>query len=222
MSTPTRLPRVQRREQILAAATRTFARLGFSATSLDDVAAEAGVSRVILYRHFESKSDLYRAALDRYCSVLGQHLHEPRGGFSDASVDGLIAAATADPSGYKLLFVHSAREPEFSGLSEHFRSQITAIAHRQIAGVVSDPAWAAWAAALAPTVAIEAINAWLDAGQPNPDRAPMRVRHAIAGVIHAATSSTPSDPLPGIEHESGLVEHHSERSGEGELNDHLQ
>ncbi len=54
-----RLRRAQRREQVLAAA-----------TSLDDVAAEAGVSRVILYRHFESKSDLYRAVLDRACGHL--------------------------------------------------------------------------------------------------------------------------------------------------------
>lgn len=52
-------------EQILAAATRAFARSGFAATSLDDIAAEAGISRVILYRHFESKTDLYRAVLER-------------------------------------------------------------------------------------------------------------------------------------------------------------
>src|ERR687892_920956 len=60
-----RLPRAERRDQILAAATRAFARAGFAATSLDDIAAEAGISRVILYRHFESKTDLYRAVLDR-------------------------------------------------------------------------------------------------------------------------------------------------------------
>ena len=51
-----RLPRVQRREQILTAATKAFARSGFAATSLDDIAAEAAVTRVILYRHFYSKT----------------------------------------------------------------------------------------------------------------------------------------------------------------------
>jgi AcrR family transcriptional regulator len=49
-----RLRRAERREQILAAATRAFARAGFAATSLDDIAAAAGISRAILYRHFDA------------------------------------------------------------------------------------------------------------------------------------------------------------------------
>jgi AcrR family transcriptional regulator len=53
-----RLRRAERREQILAAATEAFAAAGFAATSLDDVAAQAGVSRAILYRHFDSKNGL--------------------------------------------------------------------------------------------------------------------------------------------------------------------
>ncbi|MGH9248879.1 MAG: helix-turn-helix domain-containing protein [Acidimicrobiales bacterium] len=47
---------------LLAAAARAFARGGFAATGLDDVAAEAGVSRVLTYRHFDSKEQLYTAA----------------------------------------------------------------------------------------------------------------------------------------------------------------
>lgn len=54
-------------EQILDAATRAFARAGYSATGLDDVVGEAGITRVILYRRFESKPDMYRAVLDRAC-----------------------------------------------------------------------------------------------------------------------------------------------------------
>ncbi len=42
-----------------------------AATSLDDIAAEVGVTRVILYRHFDSKTDLYQAVLDRFRGVLG-------------------------------------------------------------------------------------------------------------------------------------------------------
>ena len=60
-----RLPRAQRREQILAAATEAFTRTGFAATSLDDIASQAGVTRVILYRHFDSKDDLIAAAVTR-------------------------------------------------------------------------------------------------------------------------------------------------------------
>lgn len=186
-----RLPRAQRREQILAAATTAFARNGFTATSLDDIAAEAGITRVILYRHFDSKTDLYQAVLDRFCAVLSDHVAEPVGGFTDASIDGLLRAATAEPDGFRLLFVHAAREPEFKGTADRFRAEITEIAHLQISQIVTDQAWARWAAQLAPTVAIEAIIAWLDAGRPEPALAASRVRQVIAGVIAAGTDSRP-------------------------------
>jgi AcrR family transcriptional regulator len=191
-----RLPRAERREQILAAATTAFARNGFAATGLDDIAAEAGITRVILYRHFDSKTDLYQAALDRFCAVLSDHVAEPVGGFTDASIDGLLRAAIAEPDGFRLLFAHAAREPEFKTLADRFRSEITEIALVQLSNIVGDRAWARWAAQLAPTAAIEAIIAWLDAGQPDPDLAGDRVRRVIAGVITAATTRTGFDRLP--------------------------
>jgi AcrR family transcriptional regulator len=82
-----RLGRAERREQILAAATRAFARAGFSATGLDDVAAESGISRAILYRHFDSKTDLYLAVLERIGARLSETVGEGPGGFTDAAVD---------------------------------------------------------------------------------------------------------------------------------------
>jgi AcrR family transcriptional regulator len=191
-----RLPRAQRREQILAAATKAFARNGFAATGLDDIAAEAGITRVLLYRHFDSKTDLYQAALDRFCVVLSDHVAEPVGGFTDASIDGLLKAAIAEPDGFRLLFAHAAREPEFKALADTFRDEITEIALLQISTVVDDQRWARWAAQLAPTVAIEAILAWLDAGQPDPDLAADRVRQVIGGVITAATADTGFGCLP--------------------------
>src|SRR6516162_3494110 len=148
-----RLPRAQRREQILAAATEAFARGGFAATSLDDIAAQAGITRVILYRHFGSKTDLYQAVLDRMCARLDAHVAEPVGGFTEASIDGLLAAAVESPAGFRLLFQHALREPEFKERVEKFRSDIVAAAYLQIASVVTDEALARWAAQLAPMVA---------------------------------------------------------------------
>src|ERR1700759_3317785 len=107
-----RLPRVQRREQILTAATEAFARNGFAATSLDDIAAEAGVTRVILYRHFDSKTELYQEVLHRSSPRLDAHVPPPAGGFADASIDGLLEAAAESPAGFRLLFQHARREPE--------------------------------------------------------------------------------------------------------------
>ena len=198
-----RLGRVQRREQILAAATEAFARSGFAATSLDEIAGQAGVTRVILYRHFDSKADLYQAVLDRMCARLDAHVEEPVGGFTDASIDGLLEAAAESPAGFRLLFHHALREPEFSERIEKFRADITAAAYLQISAFVPDEALARWAAQLAPVVAIEAITAWLDAGQPEPARAAGRVRQAIMSAIGAVAAPDADCTLPSPAHPEG-------------------
>lgn len=63
----TKPPRTRRRtsevrELLLEAATVVFARKGYAATTTDDIAAEAGVARTLIFRHFGSKSDLFRAS----------------------------------------------------------------------------------------------------------------------------------------------------------------
>jgi len=136
--------------------------------------------------------------LDRMCAGLDAHVGEPRGGFTDASIDGLLAAAVASPAGFRLLFQHALREPEFKERIEKFRADISAAALRQLSAVVPDAALARWAAQLAPAVAIEAIIAWLDAGQPEPSRAAARVRRAVMGVIAAAVESDVDCSLPPI------------------------
>src|SRR5215831_13551820 len=194
-----RLPRAQRREQILTAATEAFARSGFAATSLEDIAAQVGVTRVILYRHFDSKTELYQAVLNRMCARLDAHV----GGFTDASIDGLLEAAAESPAGFRLLFHHAVREPEFSDRIEKFRADITAAAYLQISAFVPDEPLARWAAQLAPAVAIEAISAWLDTGQPEPALAAGRVRQVIMGVIGAAAASDVDCHLPSPDHLDG-------------------
>jgi len=179
-----RLPRTERREQILDAATAAFARAGFAPTGLDDIAREAAVSRAILYRHFDSKADLYRAVLQRARTRLAAAARGPD--FTAASVDGLLSAAAEDPDGFRLLFRHAAREAEFRDEMDSFRAEMVSLAHRQLVRAIRDRAWARWASELAPTVAIEAVLAWLDAGQPDPGEAAERVRQAIYGVVEAA------------------------------------
>lgn len=65
-----RLPRDQRRAQLLDAATREFSTRGFHAVAMDDVAVGAGVSKPVLYQHFGSKLELYLALLDTACAEL--------------------------------------------------------------------------------------------------------------------------------------------------------
>src|SRR5689334_511964 len=55
-----------RRELIERAAARLFAAHGYADTTLDEVAAEADVTKPMVYRHFGSKKDLYLALLARH------------------------------------------------------------------------------------------------------------------------------------------------------------
>jgi AcrR family transcriptional regulator len=57
---------VERREQeILDAAGRVFGKYGIQKTTVTDIVREAGVSRATLYKHFESKEDVFRSVLKR-------------------------------------------------------------------------------------------------------------------------------------------------------------
>jgi AcrR family transcriptional regulator len=180
-----RMPRAQRREQILDAATRAFARAGFTNTGLDVIAAEAGVTPVILYRHFASKADLYRAVLESASARLREVVGADT--FDDTSIPALLRAASADPAAFRLLFRYAAREREFRDVIDTFRSTATEITHRHLADVTDDQ-WRSWAAALLPTLTTEAVIAWLDAGQPDPDQAAARIRHIVDAVIKSAHS----------------------------------
>lgn len=59
------------RAQVLDAALRVFSRKGYSATRLEDVGAEAGVTRGAIYWHFKGKADLYTALLNERGAKLG-------------------------------------------------------------------------------------------------------------------------------------------------------
>jgi AcrR family transcriptional regulator len=61
-----RLPVEERRASIVEAAGRLFGERGYDGTRLDDVAAATGVTKPILYRHFDSKRSLYIALLERH------------------------------------------------------------------------------------------------------------------------------------------------------------
>lgn len=185
-----RLPRGQRREQILDAATRAFARAGYASTGLDDVAAEAGITRVLLYRHFDSKTDLYQAVLDRACTRLDESVGAEH--FDDNSIPALVRAAAEDPDGFRLLFRHAAREPEFRDVIDTMRSASTDIAQRHLTDRIPDGPWQDWAARLLPVVTLEAVIAWLDAGQPDPEHAGDHITQVLYSVIHAASAADQS------------------------------
>ncbi len=60
-----RLPAAKRREQLLDSAARLFAERGYSGATTSELAKAAGVTEPIIYRHFESKRDLFVALIER-------------------------------------------------------------------------------------------------------------------------------------------------------------
>jgi AcrR family transcriptional regulator len=184
-----RLPRAARRKQILSAATHAFAAGGFATTSLDDIAEAAGVGRVILYRHFESKADLYRSVLDRAATRLGDSVGTDD--FGEDAVPALVAAAAADPDGFRLLFRYAAREPEFRDVTDALAAASVEVTRRNLVRAGVEPAMLDWLSRLLPVITIEAVLAWLDAGQPQPDDAVARVNR----IVHAAMTDTDQPSL---------------------------
>jgi AcrR family transcriptional regulator len=66
-----RLRPPERRQLIVEAAGRLFGEHGYDGTRLDDIAAAAGVTKPVLYRHFDDKTALYLALLERHREDLG-------------------------------------------------------------------------------------------------------------------------------------------------------
>ncbi len=63
-ATSARLKAADRREQILTVATSLFARQGFKGTTTKEIAATAGVTEALIFRHFPSKEELYWAVIE--------------------------------------------------------------------------------------------------------------------------------------------------------------
>ncbi|WP_394939110.1 TetR/AcrR family transcriptional regulator [Psychromicrobium sp. YIM B11713] len=71
---PIRLPRDERRAQLLAAATEVFVANGYHAAAMDEIAEAASVSKPVLYQHFPSKRELYIALLDVQLAELTERM----------------------------------------------------------------------------------------------------------------------------------------------------
>jgi AcrR family transcriptional regulator len=86
------------RMRILNAATRRFSSAGYNAASVDDICAEAGVSKGAFYHHFPTKQALFLSLLEEWLAVLDTQLTPlldsaqpvPQGLVQAAGVTGLV------------------------------------------------------------------------------------------------------------------------------------
>lgn len=71
---PVRLSAIDRRRQIMRAASGLFARRGYRGTTTREIAERARINEALLFRHFPSKEKLYWAIVEESCSARGRRL----------------------------------------------------------------------------------------------------------------------------------------------------
>jgi AcrR family transcriptional regulator len=158
--------REQTTERILDGAAAAFAKGGYAGTSMDEIAAAAGVSKLLLYRDFAGKRELYQAVLER---TLGRITARVPAEASNAALRGLIAAARDDPDGFTLLFRHAAREPEFAAYAARLYDEAIREAEQLMRSIEPDPLMRRWAAETTVGITYQAIITWLEHGDPSRD-----------------------------------------------------
>jgi AcrR family transcriptional regulator len=192
-ATKRRLLRTEERQaQILRAASRAFARAGFAATSMDDVAAEAGITRLIVYRHFASKETLYRAVLtavadrlrDEFLAGMPKPGHDDQGWIHRI----MLAVARENPDGFRLLMVHAAREPQFVRHHDDWEAKARSVADMMIGNRLDDSTLRAWAVRTIVATLVESILAWLDCGPAPRDEEFIERSSAALGAMYRAWS----------------------------------
>jgi len=133
----TRMPRKQRREQVMTQARKVFMERGYHAAGMDEIAEAAGVSKPVLYQHFPSKLELYLALLDRGIDELLQSADAALASTTDnkervgATMRAYFSFVADRNSAYRLVF-------ESDVMNESAVRARVDRAHEAIAGKIAD------------------------------------------------------------------------------------
>ena len=136
-----RMPRRERRAQLLESALEVFVAQGYHAAAMDDIAERAGVSKPVLYQHFPGKLDLYLALLDRSCDQIIDNCRAALESTDDnkqrveATMDVFYEYVAHDTGAFRLVFESDlTNEPAVREQVD----RVTAECARLIAGVIHE------------------------------------------------------------------------------------
>ncbi|MEQ1787268.1 MAG: helix-turn-helix domain-containing protein [Acidimicrobiales bacterium] len=200
VETPTRrlLRREERQASILHGAAAAFAGAGFAATSMEDVADACGITKLIVYRHFDSKEELYRAILQR---VVDRQAEELLRGLAHPGQPGLgartlLTVAREDPPAFTLLWRHAPREPQFAAYARELRAMSVGAVRDLMAIASDDSIFDTWTAEVVIGWLVEAVLTWLEVGEAARDDemvtwATEGLRRMRAGWVEAAIPFSP-------------------------------
>ncbi|MDQ6938508.1 MAG: TetR/AcrR family transcriptional regulator [Actinomycetota bacterium] len=129
----------ERREQLLNVGRSLFAEKGFEATSIEEIAARAGVSKPVVYEHFGGKEGLYAVVVDREMQALLDRVTSaltaghPRALVEQAAL-ALLTYIEDETDGFRILTRDSpvvAGTGTFSSLLNDIASQVEYILARE-------------------------------------------------------------------------------------------
>lgn len=188
--------RAARREGLLDAADRIVRRDG-PAASMAAIAAEAGISKPILYRHFGDKSGLYAALADRYTAALLAELQgaleagRSRRDRVERTVGAYLSTIEEQPQVYRFL-VHSDEAAPAQSQVRSFTRRLSALLASGIASELSVPPHraSAWAHGVVGMVQ-SAGDWWLDTGACSRDELVQELTDLLFGA-YGSTSNEPA------------------------------
>lgn len=174
----TRLPAAERREQLLAVGRQVFAETGFHGSAMSAVAERAGVTKPVLYQHFDNKRALYGAILSEVGERLEQAVFSAAMAATTgreqvfAGVDAAVQFVAQNPYGFQILLAaKNSTDDEWRSLAHRWRQSMAT----QIAAlIVVEGMLPAHQEALAYGVVgmVESMmGSWLDADNPALDAA---------------------------------------------------
>ncbi|WP_232679399.1 TetR/AcrR family transcriptional regulator [Nocardioides sp. R-C-SC26] len=136
-----RLPRRERRAQLLSSALEIFVRNGYHAAAMDDIADRAGVSKPVLYQHFPGKLDLYLALLDTSCDAIIENCRQALASTHDneqrvaATISAFYDYVGSETGAFRLVFESDlTNEPAV----RHLVDRVTSECASMIAEVIAE------------------------------------------------------------------------------------
>lgn len=189
-----RLPRDERRGQLLVVASDVFVDRGYHAAGMDEIADRAGVSKPVLYQHFSSKLELYLAVLNRHVDNLVSGVRQALRTTTDnwqrlhAAVQAFFDFIEHDGQGYRLIFENdNVTEPQIAAqVQVATESCIDAVFALISADSGLDPHRARMIAVGLVGVSVDCARYWLDNDRPisKSDAVEGTVQFAWGGLAH--------------------------------------
>jgi AcrR family transcriptional regulator len=164
----------ERREQLLDIGRRLFAERGLDGTSIEEIAAQAGVSKPVVYEHFGGKEGLYAVVVDReverFLTMATRLLdgEDTMAKFEIAAVQ-LLRYIQENSDGFRILVRDSnptSGSGTFASLISDIASQVEYILGDVLKGRGYDPKLAPVYAQMLVGMVTSAGQWWLDARKP--------------------------------------------------------